>query len=487
MQQGYKIEYCGGTDAKTFAPETFNDLYIQRRRWSPSFYVNFVEILSSWRHIVSQNVYISRLFIAYQLLIASSGILAPSFVTMMISLTYDAILDINDWHAFLLSIAPPVFYIFVCLKLPDRYQLAIAAVLSVVYSVIMVIYTLTLLAILISGDILSPFVLFIVCNLVIVILAGLLHPRDIKCLLYGILYYMAIPSMFIFLTIYFICNIHNVTWGTRENRPTERKKENISIVDLIKSMIHQVVKRKQPDDTAQDRASILEKCEPQLLSEKPETDNFKHATEFNHSAGVDWMFLDPFVQYKHDNETPKHEEKFWKKVLPKYLEPIESDRKQEQKIFVDLVSLRNNMVFIFSMLNLLFSVALFQMQINKDNFSALYLFGKYEPISVISFGLIILIQAVQFISMLIHRWNTFQHLISRTSLSSCSNKKESEKFKINYHTAEQLVSNDPETNYTLPVVQKECVSNNHITIDVNGGAMLQEALDTRGSCNRSNV
>jgi hypothetical protein len=46
LQQGWKIDYAAGADAFTFAPETFTDFYIQRRRWAPSTLANIIDLLS---------------------------------------------------------------------------------------------------------------------------------------------------------------------------------------------------------------------------------------------------------------------------------------------------------------------------------------------------------------------------------------------------------------------------------------------------------
>ena len=48
------------------------------------------------------------------------------------------------------------------------------------------------------------------------IIAGILHPYEISCLLYMLVYYFTIPSMYLLLVIYSLFNMWNVSWGTRE-------------------------------------------------------------------------------------------------------------------------------------------------------------------------------------------------------------------------------------------------------------------------------
>ena len=43
--------------------------------------------------------------------------------------------------------------------------------------------------------------------------AGLVHPREIYCLLHGVWYLLCLPSGYLILTIYSICNLTDSSWG----------------------------------------------------------------------------------------------------------------------------------------------------------------------------------------------------------------------------------------------------------------------------------
>jgi chitin synthase len=45
--------------------------------------------------------------------------------------------------------------------------------------------------------------------------------QEFFCVLYGFLYFLAIPSMSMLLTVYSLGNLHVVSWGTRETKATE--------------------------------------------------------------------------------------------------------------------------------------------------------------------------------------------------------------------------------------------------------------------------
>lgn len=48
------------------------------------------------------------------------------------------------------------------------------------------------------------------------LLAAICHPNEFSCILHGLLYFLLIPSMSIFLIFYALGNLQNVSWGTRE-------------------------------------------------------------------------------------------------------------------------------------------------------------------------------------------------------------------------------------------------------------------------------
>lgn len=50
-------------------------------------------------------------------------------------------------------------------------------------------------------------------------ISGFLHPQEIKALMFGVVYYVTIPSMYMLLVIYSLFNLNDVSWGTRENPP----------------------------------------------------------------------------------------------------------------------------------------------------------------------------------------------------------------------------------------------------------------------------
>ncbi|XP_011253680.2 chitin synthase chs-2 [Camponotus floridanus] len=137
------------------------------------------------------------------------------------------------------------------------------------------------------------------------------------------------------------------------------------------------------------------------------------------------------------------EEEFWKDLIAKYLRPIESDEESENKIAQELINCRDAYLSKFFMINALFVLIVFLMQLNK---SILYLqwplamkynitfvakgdeyevhmgkeYLKLEPIGCLFIVAFISILGIQFFAMLFHRFDTFAHMLASTRLPFCS-------------------------------------------------------------------
>lgn len=55
--------------------------------------------------------------------------------------------------------------------------------------------------------------------------SALLHPHEFTDFLPIVICYLLIPAMYLILTMYALCNMHDITWGTREVVQTKAAKE----------------------------------------------------------------------------------------------------------------------------------------------------------------------------------------------------------------------------------------------------------------------
>ncbi|GFO49740.1 chitin synthase, partial [Plakobranchus ocellatus] len=226
LQQGYRIDYCAAADAYTQAPETFTEFFNQRRRWGPSTLANILDLLGDWRNVVHMNDNVSSLYIFYQTMMFVSTLLGPATVLLMMAGAYQVVFKITVFQSYLLSILPAVGYLLLCMLAKPSTQLSVAAVMSAVFAIVMTIVMVGTVGTAIEGSITSPNVLFMVMILVIFVTSGFLHPRELGDLVPGAIYFICIPAGYLILTIYFLTNLHVVSWGTRET-PAKKSKEEL--------------------------------------------------------------------------------------------------------------------------------------------------------------------------------------------------------------------------------------------------------------------
>ncbi|XP_050429583.1 chitin synthase chs-2 [Adelges cooleyi] len=137
------------------------------------------------------------------------------------------------------------------------------------------------------------------------------------------------------------------------------------------------------------------------------------------------------------------EQLFWKDLIDKYLYPIDEDKNEKARIASDLIELRNKSVFSFFMINALFVLVVFLLQLNKDKLhldwplgvktnittipetSEIIITKEYlhlEPIGLVFVFFFAFIMVIQFTAMLFHRFGTLSHILASTDLNFCWNK-----------------------------------------------------------------
>lgn len=217
LQEGYRVDYCAASDALTYCPETFKEFFNQRRRWMPSTIANILDLLQDARHTVLVNDNISYFYIFYQGFLLASTILGPGTILLTVASSFRTVFtSLTLAESYTLAVTPAVFYLIVCLKTKPDTQIAIGALMTSVYSMIMTMVLVATVAQLTSSEELSASSFFFVFLIILFFITGCLHPQEILNLVYGILYLVTLPGGYVLLVIYSICNLHVVSWGTRE-------------------------------------------------------------------------------------------------------------------------------------------------------------------------------------------------------------------------------------------------------------------------------
>ncbi|XP_051811505.1 chitin synthase chs-2-like [Acanthochromis polyacanthus] len=218
LKQGWRVEYNAASDAYTNAPESFKELYNQRRRWGPSTMANIVDLLGATNLLSKRNSSMSKAFMFYQLFSIISGTLAPATICLLVAGGLSLIFSIDSAGALVIAVIPPAIYLGLCFHLKADTQIAIAAIMSITYAFLMLVVTMTIIASMVE-NLVSPSNIFVVCMGIIYIVTAIMHPQEFGLIFYGLLYIVCVPSAYLLLTIYSMVNMNNVSWGTRETKP----------------------------------------------------------------------------------------------------------------------------------------------------------------------------------------------------------------------------------------------------------------------------
>lgn len=353
------------------------------------------------------------------------------------------------------------------MTMTNDHQITAAAVFSAMFTVVMTIATVGTIISIVTENFGSPNVVFLAGLVVVFTVAGILHPQEFFCLVYGILYFLTVPSTFILLTVYYLCNLNNVSWGTREtpiklskeeeeekrkqDDEKKKRKESRSLLntlglnklvsdarELIQTMMGIKVKKKaqstsigvqtdeikQPAPILKARSSRYERqiSKPVTIVEDITPSGWEPNPERPYWIHLEYMGNGK-IEKLDDDETY-----FWRFIMKKYLLPLDEDKSHKDKIANDLNQLKNNVVFIYFMINFLWTIITLQLQTMEDKLKDFYIISKYEPLSMIFLSVFALCITLQFISMFVHRWGTFLHLMSSTRIDWFKNASTEEDF-----------------------------------------------------------
>jgi chitin synthase len=219
-------------------------------------------------------------------------------------------------------------------------------------------------------------------------------------------------------------------------RKSTRFAENLESVQENVALIQDSQSEDEDDDEVQESTP--------MLSEKGETEEQKR---FNESE-PDWIKDEGLKKGQIVVITPE-EKSFWDEFIKKYLQPLDEDKKHQEKVAADLIELRNKAVFAFGMINALFVLFVFLLQMHKDLFHINWPIGSYlndtynqeegvwgtpqttlyktvqmDPIGLVLVAFFGSILVIQFFGMLFHRFGTIAHLLAFVEIECCSKKQE---------------------------------------------------------------
>ena len=207
LQKNFKLEYTAASDAYTYVPEGFFEFFNQRRRWAPSTLANIFEIIVKASSVTNANKYISKPYLVYHMFLFASSLITPGTIFLMIlGATKLAFPVIPTWLAFLINLSLVCIVIVGCMLAEGKtqvnikdyskserffliwififwhsvlffFKLRITAVISAIYSLMMVVVLFGLIIDAISSGFCSVTTYFFLYVAGIFFVAAVLHPR----------------------------------------------------------------------------------------------------------------------------------------------------------------------------------------------------------------------------------------------------------------------------------------------------------------------
>ncbi|XP_069792242.1 chitin synthase chs-2-like [Narcine bancroftii] len=418
LQQGWRVEYNAASDAYTNAPQEFKEFYNQRRRWGPSTLANTIDLLDSGSATSKKNPSISKLYILYQIIGTAASILGPATVVLMIAGSFTFVFGWNGNVALALGVIPPGIYIIICYHVKSDTQINIAAFLSIVYAFLMIATIMSIIGEMIKEQsFITPTGLFFISMAILFLSTALLHPQEFHLVLYGLLYIICIPSGYLLLPIYSMVNMNNVSWGTREDATAKKsiKKKPQQVKRYEKKCkcccwdVELAIKEDKKEEIQQ-----IDSANDDLIETNPRIEDNWISNLKNMSYHLELI----------EDTLDEIEKPFWNDLIEQYLQPIEENKERQKEIARNLKSLRNKVTFLFFMINILWIVSTFVLQlIGTDlriKIPKILSNGSFSPNEILNvepIGFMFLLTfagllAIQFSAMLYHRINTLIHFVA---------------------------------------------------------------------------
>ncbi|XP_040078932.1 chitin synthase chs-2 isoform X3 [Ixodes scapularis] len=411
LKQGYQVEYSAASDAYTRCPESFEEFFTQRRRWTPSTMANILDLLMDAKQIANKNQGISMLYMTYQTMLMIGTILGPGTIFLMLLGSFVSCFRVSNVTALLYNIVPVMGFTIVCFTCSQKVQIFVAQILSAAYALLMTAVVVGIALQIQEDGIASPSSIFLVATVCSFLLAALFHPREFGCIIHGLLYFVLVPSMYLLLILYSIVNLNVVSWGTREGTQTEtaatdQKVQGTSqmaaaIDSVTTCSLGNIVtcfwctspKKESPGGSFRRRsqrdypASSLQRWPGRRMPPVDEQDEEESPVDEAdslppHNANQDPADIDPTTPNPQDpthwcsdavfKNAPQYsmgnrETEFWKQLINQYLKPEDTGSEAEKKrVEEGLKSLRNRTVSTMLLCNALYVLTILLLQYHKN-------------------------------------------------------------------------------------------------------------------------
>jgi chitin synthase len=242
--------------------------------------------------------------------------------------------------------------------LTPQTQILFAKVLSLVYAMFMLAIFFGVLLMSWNSCPWAPSTVSLELTAGAFVLVGLLHPQEIHYLIYGIVYYLTIPCMYMLLPLYCIFNLDDVSWGTREIQGMSTSRETAtSLADRLRNIFNP---HKEIAELSQRLSADIEELKNAITDRKGENkETVCDVPDAGNEPIIDWTAnLDGQL-----TSLEEHESVFWSHVLEQYLQPLQHSDEEQKHLHQQLLGLRNEVALLLLFLNAgwAFGILLLQM------------------------------------------------------------------------------------------------------------------------------
>ncbi|XP_077514188.1 chitin synthase chs-2-like isoform X1 [Amblyomma americanum] len=417
LKQGYQVEYSAASDAYTRCPESFEEFFTQRRRWTPSTMANIIDILLNARRTARVNSGISLFYMAYQGMLMVGTILGPGTIFLMLVGAFVNCFNVSNLTAFTYNAVPVVAFVAVCFLCSQKVQILVAQVLSAAYALLMAAVVVGTALQIREDGIAAPSSIFFVGTTLVFVFAALVHPQEVACLVHGLLYFVLVPAMYLILALYSVINLNVVSWGTRETSapntvqadqsPSGQRRAATSLEALASCRIGDLVTclwctKSQRGATSRDfsfrvsrgdhksaRDSLLEPLLPEsgakmpaLSEEEEEVEESCRQPELKpsgtaHSEGPQCAIATseytmwrshPALRHCSTVELEAEEKGFWNTLITEFLQPEQAnDASKVHELQEKLNALRNSVASTVLFCNAMYILVIVLLQHHRDS------------------------------------------------------------------------------------------------------------------------
>ncbi|XP_029657956.2 chitin synthase chs-2-like isoform X2 [Octopus sinensis] len=250
LQNGWRIDYCAVATNSTHCPDGFDEFFKQRRRWIVSTIANLILVVKESRLMMKFNRHISVFFIIYQFVLLLATVIGPATVILVVSGGLQYGWSISPTYSIIIQYVCSALFIIICLSTSGDFQLKVAKIFTFIYAIIMTVVTIGTIVQVVDDlnkdydpDSNIPPVsisdIYLFALIAIFVLSSLCHLQEITNLLNGVWYLLCLPTGYLVLIMYSICNLTDKSWGTREDSSASAGKETAflkSCFNMLKSI-----------------------------------------------------------------------------------------------------------------------------------------------------------------------------------------------------------------------------------------------------------